>query len=124
MGDIHIFGTRYAIYDEDTKMWSQGGYSPTKFTNKTKFAKLWKNIGQVKNHLNLVMEHEKKIDSAWRIVPINGIAEIENSISASGLYEQDWNDRKKWEGKENIERKKRYLLERKEEIERELKKYE
>lgn len=109
---------RYMIRNGEGQ-YSLGGYGPVKFTDMNR-AKIWRTIGAVSNHLNLVMEHEKAIPDDWVIVPIV-ISEDEATWSAKSYYEHRYLERKEKERVESEQRRKERLLEQKKQIDEELK---
>ena len=98
-------------------LYSLGGYDPTKFTEQKK-AKMWRTMGALKNHLNLVMEHKGEIPLEWIIVEIEFTATKE--LWARGVYEKQFVARKKEQEVQSKQRHKEYLLQEKARIEKEL----
>ncbi len=86
--------------------YSTGGYQPTPFK---KIGKVWKSIGAVRNHLNLVLDHGG-IPDDWEIVTIL-LVDIDSKVSAKELQKARYEDRKARVDKESIAREKKYLEE-------------
>jgi hypothetical protein len=84
-------------------LFSTGGCNPS-FTDT---GKVWKKIGPVKSHLNLVLEREREIPEEWEIVSFNTV-EV-GSQSAKELSEEHFKERKRKEKIYNENHHRNYL---------------